>query len=743
MPKFAFALKKIIATNAILFSSCLSAKVVAETSSFFSTKSKVGEDVIPDEWLDIRDNVLYGFLPSVKQSDLYNGEYITLQIPTDVVEIKDYAFTYMFDGVGTFVHTLILGSSLQKIGSYAFYGCHGITNLSFYEQQKTECSLTYIGDCAFQHSGISGNLNIPDTVTHLGARAFSDCSGLIALYIHNNFKFVGEYAFANCSNVSLIDLNRLSSIPLWMYEYKAAFHGVGTEISALKTVYINIGVNSKDEWDDAVMIRQEAKHNLKIPQFTLEYQRILPRGDLNVKNGVLKGFASGVDLSKYDVLRIDSDISEIDENAFYNEKSDTGVIKNCRLHLDLQTANLVIKKNAFRDCTGLVGDVDWLCVSNIKEHAFDGCVGLSGKFDSERTKEVLDSAFKGCTGLTSLRLTYSLDLMEENAFNGCSGVTFIDLLNFSGDAFPIDWYWTQEGTNLPLSGLSKTGWILLNPTNVRVSDWKSFLPRWGIDLTSSESYEDSAHWKLFTKDFTAKSIDTHFSYSHNNTIVRGLSEKGKSSITFFKKIVFNDKSMEIMDSAFKDVWTKEEYPNYEWILNLNVGLNKIGKHAFENNTKLISCETWPATLLEIQDYAFYNCKYLRGHLTLPLNLKYLGDAAFTNCNLLSSNKLVIPSSIEYVGQSALLGVKIQKLVFEKFTGKICDFAFANNDALTSIDLTAYDSIPSSRSWVLSNYSFAVSGAGTVYVKSGPDSAEEWKQFLWEHGLPHEWTVEEV
>ncbi|MCQ3914237.1 MAG: leucine-rich repeat domain-containing protein [Mycoplasmoidaceae bacterium] len=72
---------------------------------------------------------------------------------------------------------------------------------------------------------------------------------------------------------------------------------------------------------------------------------------------------------------------------------------------------------------------------------------------------------------------------------------------------------------------------------------------------------------------------------------------------------------------------------------------------------------------------------MRGDFALPRSLKYLGDNAFNGCKLLSTNCLIIPSTINYIGSGALKSVSVIELKLKQFLGTIKPLAFADNSSL--------------------------------------------------------------
>ena len=111
-------------------------------------------------------------------------------------------------------NTLILGcmnsfipNSVTSIGSYAFYGCSGLTSLVISN------SVTAIGTSAFSYCRGLTSLAIPNSVLSIGGGAFAGCSGLSSVVIPNSLTSIGSSVFFGCSSLaSVIIPNSVTSI---------------------------------------------------------------------------------------------------------------------------------------------------------------------------------------------------------------------------------------------------------------------------------------------------------------------------------------------------------------------------------------------------------------------------------------------------------------------------------------------------------------------------------------------------
>jgi hypothetical protein len=112
-----------------------------------------------------------------------------LDLPKNLVSIGASAFM----GCTGFKGTLKFQESLQFMGINAFKGCKGLKKVIFACPQ-----LTKIPDQAFMDCSNLEYINVPTTVTEIGASCFAACTKLTKVILNNPNLQIGQYCFNEC-----------------------------------------------------------------------------------------------------------------------------------------------------------------------------------------------------------------------------------------------------------------------------------------------------------------------------------------------------------------------------------------------------------------------------------------------------------------------------------------------------------------------------------------------------------------
>ena len=120
-------------------------------------------------------------------------ELESVELAPSVVEVGDMGFQ---DGLSSEIEFIVPGT-IKKIGMYAFSGARAVTL-----QEGVE----WIGDGAFENTTIN-NSKLPDTITHIGERAFYNAKFVhSSLTLPNSLEVIGESAFASCETLKKVVL---------------------------------------------------------------------------------------------------------------------------------------------------------------------------------------------------------------------------------------------------------------------------------------------------------------------------------------------------------------------------------------------------------------------------------------------------------------------------------------------------------------------------------------------------------
>ena len=124
------------------------------------------------DWCKI-DFLKYDSNPLRNGAKLYlNGSELTdITIPSDITEIKDYAF----EGCSSLT-SVTIGNSVTSIGNSAFWNCTSLTSVTIGN------SVTSIGSGAFKNCTSLISITIPNSVTMIGTGTFKGCTSLTSVY---------------------------------------------------------------------------------------------------------------------------------------------------------------------------------------------------------------------------------------------------------------------------------------------------------------------------------------------------------------------------------------------------------------------------------------------------------------------------------------------------------------------------------------------------------------------------------
>ncbi len=585
--------------------------------------------ILPNSVFDIEQSsgILKGFKSGINIS-LFDGICNTMQIPASVTSVANNAFDN--NKVPSFIHSLtfadgsvcssinqsaFLNSSsftsvdlskctnLSVINENAFYGCTGLTSISFSSGLRTIDNNAFSGCTSIPSVDLSRCTNL----SVINANAFSGCTGLTSVSFPSSLTTINVSAFGGCASIPSVDLSRCTNLSLINYsafDHCSSLTSVSFP-SSLTTIQSNVfdgcsnlssitwnawqGTTSLDsslfsdvcptggtvtvtdpidDQHDSDQLLSYLLTNGGLPQ-TWAVGPNLPYSvyDIDETTGVLNGFKSGIDLSQYDgicdTMQIPASVTSIGDNAFNNKIPS------------------FIKNLTFADGS--------IC-SAINSIAFNNCSSLTSVdlFNCTNLSVISNVVFNTCTSLTSVNFPSSLQEVGSRAFFGCSNLSSITWNAWQGGT---SFYDSFEEVS-PITGGTVT---VINPIDAQ-HDSNALLQYllnnadlpsvWNRKILPEEVYTiENDVLKGFTDAFLANPS----AYSQYNTM------EIPASVTSIANSAFNNK-----------------IPSFIKNLTFENGSNcsAIEGDAFTYNSSITSLKI-PASVNDIMFYCFYNCSSLK------------------------------------------------------------------------------------------------------------------------------------
>ena len=330
----------------------------------------------------------------------------SVTINSNSIVSKEYTSSSSIGNIfGTQVKEFIIGDQVTGIGSYAFYGCSGLTSVTIPN------SVTSIGDCAFNGCSSLTSVTI-DSNSIVSKDNSSEESIIQSIFgtqvneyiIGDHVTSIGSYAFYGCSNLSTVTFGtRFTSLGS-----SACVKSIGicafSGCSGLTSVRIPESVTSIASY---AFSGCSGLTSVKIPNSEISIEE-------NAFNGC-SGLTS---------VGIPERVTSIASYAFSGCSALTSVTINNHIVSKNYSPDESIKNIFGTQVKEYIIPGMWY---RIGSYAFNGCSSLTS-VSLPNVEIIGDNAFKGCSGLTSVSLP-CVTSIGKNAFNGCSGLKEVTIPN--------------------------------------------------------------------------------------------------------------------------------------------------------------------------------------------------------------------------------------------------------------------------------------------------------------------------
>ena len=313
-----------------------------------------------------------------------NSSLLTVILPTSLEEIADGAFSDC-----TSLENVTLPESLLSLGVGVFSGDVGLQKIEISTENGTYTAIdgnlynkavTVLLQYAIGKTETGNTFILPDSVTTIGAYAFSGSSNLVTVNL-NNAVSIEDYAFENCNSLSgLIGMSDITTIG--SYAFKGCTSLASVDLSSV--VFIGAGA-----FYGCSTLKNVA--NVKVAS--------VPE----------QAFANCTSLTGFDF----SMVTMIGDSAFSGCTALFSVV--------LGDGLVSLGTGSFRYCSALKSISIPGGVKQIPSFAFSS-TGLTEVEINEGVESIGSWAFSGVFGLTSIEFPSTVKSIASGAFERCLGL---------------------------------------------------------------------------------------------------------------------------------------------------------------------------------------------------------------------------------------------------------------------------------------------------------------------------------
>ena len=601
-------------------------------------------------------------------SDVSVGNYAfagsrltSLTIPANIISIGEYAFY----NVSTLESVTVgEGSLISSIGAGAFRGT-AIDAFDF----SVMTLLTEIGDYAFYETPLTA-IELPDTVTSVGAYAFYGCEDVRELKMSESIATIGEYAFAGLPLIEEVTIYGNNT---------TVGAGAFENCTALESVTLQEGV----DYIGTSAFGFTALTSITLPTtivtldgnpFTscpLETVVILaPDADLYFDVASKTMFNGDKTLLYY--------TSPTTEGDYVIPESVTAILPGAFAGSKITSITLPdnftsIPNEVFKGCTELKSITIGKNVTSIGMGAFEGCTSLSTlTFEAGGTQilTIGDRAFYGCTSLENIQLPYRL--------RDVTG-TYVD----------EDWGFEEDVLEAPGIGEYAFAYSGLVTVTYETPD-----PNLSVEYSSNDSCMIGAYafyncTALTTAEFHDRTSGNQA--SDDRYIVDEYAFANCTSLQSVKLVPSVEEGTPV----------------------LRASQSTMGAHAFENCTSLTSFEV-PIELTTFYPYAFANSGLTSFYIPAMVDPDWgalfgestvmIGDHVFAGCKDLVTftSEATMENEYAFSGEEYGSDYALNAYAFEgctslttvKFTKatNMAENVFAGCTALTTVEMNFVESV---------------------------------------------------
>ncbi len=675
----------------------------------------------------LKDVQIPNSVESIGVDAFYNCTDLTsITIPKSVIFIYASAFSGCVN-----LKDITIPESVTRIATSAFEKCVGLESITV-----ASGNITYYseGNCLIEIEGKvlflgCKNSIIPNDIKSIGSSAFSGCTGLTDIIIPESVESIGSAAFSGCIGLTYIEIpNSVKSIGISAFSgctgltsIKLPFVGSSADASAASHTTLFGYIFGSSSYGGTIQYYSGG------PGSSTHATNDIPE---NLKSVTVTGgkifYGSFYNCNNLTDIIIEDNVTYIEKNAFYNCTSlvslelpfvttafegltfnHLGYMFGANSYLDNSkyvptslktvyiTKGTAIPDYSFYGCSDLESVTFENDVTLIGHSAFYNCSALNNFNISESVMSIGAYAFYNCKSLDSITIPDGVISIGDSAFYLCNALKGVYINNVAVWC-AIDF---ADGYSNPLYYARK---LYLN--NQLVTDLQIPYGATSIGDYAFRYYEDLISITIPNSVISIGSYAFYYCEGLNeivfeeNSKLTSIGKNAFSSCADLNSIAFPDSLIEIGEYAFF---------RCNGLTDISFGngskLNSIGASAFDSCSILKSI-TIPENTTSIDAYAFSRCYRLieiinKSELVIECGSESYGYVAYYAKQVLNE----VPAVSNFIENDGLLlynanesyylisynGTSSNLILPDYINGKsyeIYQYAFENNTGLTSITI---------------------------------------------------------
>ena len=547
---------------------------------------------------------------------------------------------------------------------------------SYIKSVEITDSVTSIGERAFYNCSGLTSVTIPNSVTSIGYYAFRGCSGLTSVTIPNSVTSIGDYAFMYCSGLTKVTLNS-NAIASKAYSSSSTIGNIfgsqvkeyilGDKVTSIGSyAFYNCSTITSVTISESVTSIGNSAFNgcSALTEVYCNAENVPNMGtgafnNINIANATL--YLPAVSVAAYMTVEPWSRFGTVEaqggstiyngacgDNVRYSHDTGTGVIS-------------IIGTGAMTNYSN-TGDAPWYEQrANIKSvEIADGVTSIG-----ERT-------FRNCNAITSISISNSVKSINSYAFSNCSGLTSVTIPNgvtsigLNAFDFNLTSIVVASG-NAKFDSRDNCNAVIETATNTLIMTCKNTVIPNSVSCIGDYAFYRCPDFSSVTIPNSVKSIGDYAFYNCSSL----------TSVDMFSNIE------SIGTAAFKGT---------TWYDNQPDGMIYVGKvfYKYKGTMPENTSITIDEGTLCIAGSAFSSCSGLVS-VTIHNSVKSIGDDAFSDCSgltkvTINSNAIASKaySSSSTIGK--IFGSQVKEYIFGDDVKSIGSYAFSGCSTITSITI---------------------------------------------------------